>query len=80
MKSKPSVQVKKADIEYAMNECFHFMSNPKKSHGLAVKQIGRYLLATKKMGSIVLPIPTSCSRDIFVDASFAGEGIKGEQI
>ena len=34
------------DISYTVHQCTHFMSNPKKSHGEAIKCIGQYLLDT----------------------------------
>ena len=65
----------RADIEYATHQCARFMSNPKKSHGMAIKRIGRYLLGTKDKGLILQPNP-SLSFECFVDASFSGEWIK----
>ena len=65
----------RADIEYAVHQCARFMSNPKRSHGQAIKRIGRYLLGTKELGLVLRPDPNR-SFDCYVDASFAGEWIK----
>ena len=51
------------------------MANPKKSHAQAVKQIGRYLLATKEKG-MILSTDDSKGFECYVDASFAGEWAK----
>jgi hypothetical protein len=38
---------------YAVHQCARFMASPKKSHGMAVKRTGRYLLGTKDKGLIL---------------------------
>ena len=68
-----------SDIKFDTNQVSRFMANPKHSHARAVKCIGCYLLATKELRLIVKPIPNQ-SMDVFVDASFAGEWIKGIKI
>jgi hypothetical protein len=61
----------RGDISYQVHQCARFMSNPKKSHALAVKQIGRYLLETRDKGLIMRPDPNK-SFECFVDADFCG--------
>jgi len=41
------------EIAYAVHQCARFCANPKKSHGEAVKVIGRYLLGTANKGLIL---------------------------
>jgi hypothetical protein len=36
----------RGDLAYSVHQCACFMSQPMKSHGEAVKRIGRYLLST----------------------------------
>jgi hypothetical protein len=59
------------ELAYAVHQCARFCSAPKRSHGEAVKRIGRYLLGTKDKGLILKP--TKESFDCWVDASHAGE-------
>lgn len=59
------------DISYATHQCARFTHNPKKSHGIAVKHIIRYLAGTKDKGIIMTP-SKSFSVDCYVDADFAG--------
>jgi hypothetical protein len=59
------------ELAYAVHQCARFCSNPKHSHGIAIKHIGRYLLSTRDQGIILKP-----KRDTFdcwVDASHTGE-------
>jgi hypothetical protein len=58
------------DLAYAVHQCARFSSDPKESHSLAVKRIGRYLMGTKDKGLIL--DPKSTSFDCFVDADFVG--------
>jgi hypothetical protein len=60
------------EIAYAVHQCARFTANPRKSHGEAVKRIGRYLLATKEKGIILQPSREKLF-DCWVDASHAGE-------
>jgi len=55
------------DISYATHQCARFLSDPKQSHGVAVKHIGRYLLATRNRGVILRP-DNSNELDCCVDA------------
>ena len=59
------------DITYAVHQCSRFMASPKKSHGEAVKHIGRYLLATRGKGMIIKPDPSQ-QFECWVDADFTG--------
>jgi len=59
------------ELAYAAHQCARFCSNPKRSHGEAIKHIGRYLLATKDQGIIIKPKQDTF--DCWVDASHAGE-------
>ncbi len=59
------------DIAYAVHQCARFSHNPKRSHGEAVKRIGRYLLATRKKGYTINP-DMSKTFDCWVDADFCG--------
>ena len=38
------------ELAYAVHQCARFCSNPKRSHGIAIKHIGRYLLSTRDQG------------------------------
>ena len=54
-----------------MHQCARFSTDPKRSHEVAVKRIGRHLLDTKDEGIIFNPSNTSYL-DCYVDADFAG--------
>ena len=43
------------DISVSVHQCTCFSESPKKSHAKAVKHIGRYLLATRDKGLVILP-------------------------
>jgi hypothetical protein len=58
------------DIAYAVHQCARFAAKPKYEHGKAVKQIGRYLLATKTKGLEVTPSEESL--EDYADADFSG--------
>jgi hypothetical protein len=58
------------DIAYAVHHCARSSSKPKSEHRKAVKQIGRYLLATKNKG--IEALPTKDSLETYADANFAG--------
>ena len=49
-----------------------FSHNPRRSHEVALKQIGRYLKGTKAKGLIMKPNKTRLSLDLFADVDFAG--------
>jgi hypothetical protein len=59
------------DISYAVHQCARFCQDPKASHEVAVKRIGRYLSATKDKGVILSPDKTR-GFECFVDADWAG--------
>ena len=59
------------DIAYAVNCCARYMFNPKHSHELALKRIGRYLKATRQKGLILNP-SEELRIDNYPDADFAG--------
>jgi hypothetical protein len=62
------------DIALAVHQCARYSSNPKKSHGEAVKRIGRYLKSTKDKGMYLNPQRRKeTTFDCWVDASFAGD-------
>ena len=58
------------EIAYAVHQCARFMSDPKDSHAQAIKQIGRYLLATADKGIILSPRDQSF--ECYADADFSG--------
>jgi len=64
-------QTTRPDISFAVHQCARISTNPKRSHGVAVKRIGHYLLGTKDEGIIFNPSNTSYL-DCYVDADFAG--------
>jgi hypothetical protein len=59
------------DISFAVHQCARYSANPTALHELAVKRIGRYLLATKDKGLVMHPTH-DFKLDMFVDADFAG--------
>ena len=59
------------DIAYAVNCCARYMFNPRFSHEVALKRIGRYLKATRDKGLILNPSKV-LQIDCFPDADFAG--------
>jgi hypothetical protein len=59
------------DISYATHMCARFVSEPKRSHGEAVKRIGRYLLGTRDQGIIIRPQKEK-SFECYVDADYLG--------
>jgi histone deacetylase 1/2 len=59
------------DIAYAVHQCARFCENPKRSHALAVKRIGKYLQGTRDKGLIIDP-KADRSFDCYVDADFCG--------
>ena len=59
------------DIAFSVHQCARFCTNPRASHGTAVKRIGRYLKSTKDKGLILRPDGTH-SLHAMCDADFAG--------
>ena len=61
----------RADIAFATHQCARFSSDPRESHGKAVKWLGRYLAETKDRCMILKP-DLEHSFDCYVDADFCG--------
>jgi hypothetical protein len=61
----------RANIQFATSQCARFTSNPKYSHNVALKRIGRYLIGTCDHGLILKP-DHDLGIKMFVDADFAG--------
>ena len=61
----------RSGISYAVNCCVRYMFNPKLSHKKALKQIGRYLEATRTRGLVLRP-SGGLKVDAYPDADFAG--------
>jgi hypothetical protein len=59
------------DIAFAVHQCARFSHDPKQSHAVAAKAIGRYLLRTRKEGLIMKPTG-DVAVDCYIDADFAG--------
>ena len=59
------------DISYAVHQCARFCEHPKQSHGEPVRQLCRYLKATRDKGIVCNP-DTDKSYECWVDADFAG--------
>jgi len=60
------------DIAYAVNCCARYMFCARRSHELALKQIGRYLRRTRTKGLVLTPSENLLAIDAFPDADFAG--------
>ncbi|CAJ1970060.1 unnamed protein product [Cylindrotheca closterium] len=60
------------ELAYACHQCSRFSSAPKKAHGEAIKQIGRYLLGTEDKGMFIKP-DLRKSFEVYVDADFCGK-------
>ena len=59
------------DISFIVHQCARFSEQPKQSHQLAIKRIGRYLKETAKKGYYMKPDPKK-SFECWVDSDFAG--------
>ncbi len=59
------------DISCAVHQCARHCARPKVQHTIAVKRIGRYLLATKDKGLIMRP--NQEGMECWVDAAHATE-------
>ena len=59
------------DIAYAVHQCARYNFEPKRSHELALKRIGRYLKGTMSKGLILDP-SDDYNIDCYPDADFAG--------
>ena len=60
------------DIVYAVHQCARFFHNPKRSHGVGLKYIARYLKGTRNKGLIMVPNLDDMKLDLFTDADFEG--------
>jgi hypothetical protein len=60
------------DIAYTINCAARYMLCPKKSHEEELKQIGRYLKATRNRGLIINPSSGVLKINAYPDANFAG--------
>ena len=58
-------------LPFVVNQCSRYNHFPKRSHGEALKRLGRYLVATRDKGLILRPT-NSLHIDCYVDADFAG--------
>ena len=66
------------DLGFAVSQAARFAFDPKRSHELALIQIGQYLLGTREKGLILKPMATDhFEMDVFVDADFMGLYGKG---
>jgi hypothetical protein len=59
------------DLSFAVHQCAYYSSSPIALHKLAIKQIWRYLLATRDWGLILHP-SHNLKLDMYVDADCAG--------
>jgi hypothetical protein len=59
------------DIAFAVHQAARFSHDPKKSHGVAIKRIVRYLQGTKDKGMVFKPTG-DWKIDCWVDADFCG--------
>ena len=59
------------ELAYAVHQCARFCNDPRKSHGEALKRIGRYLITTAEKGMIINP--NGNSFECWVDASHAAD-------
>ena len=63
------------DIAFAVHQCARWCSNPRSTHGAAVKRIGKYLKTTESKGIIFRP-DGNHSLHAMCDADFAGTWCK----
>ncbi len=45
----------RCELAFANHQCARFLTDPRVPHGIAMKQIGRYLLKTRDKGMIIKP-------------------------
>ena len=64
-------QTTRGELGYQVSQLSRFLSNPKASHGAAIKQIGRYLLGTRDKGVYLRPDSEQLF-ECYVDADFCG--------
>ncbi len=61
----------RADVQFATSQCARYTADPRHSHEVALKRIGRYLKGTRTRGLILHP-DDGLEIELFVDADFAG--------
>ena len=61
------------DLSMVVHQCARFCEDPKRSHDIAVKQIGKYLLGTTDKGIICRPDHTK-DLECYVGTVFAAGG------
>jgi hypothetical protein len=59
------------NIMFTTSQCVRYTADPKHSHKVALKQIGRYLKGTRTRG-LVLNADDGLDIELFVNANFAG--------
>ena len=59
------------EISFAVSQCARYTFNPRLSHEVALKRIGRYLKGTRTRGLILSP-SSDLTIDCYVDSDFAG--------
>ena len=59
------------DLAYSVSQVARFTFSPRRSHELALKLIGCYLLLTRNKGLVLTPTP-ELNVDAYPDADFAG--------
>jgi len=59
------------ELSFAVSQCSRFVHSPTVNHGIALKKIGRYLLANRGNGplSFIKPTKDLCL-ELFADANF----------
>ena len=62
----------RCDLSYVVHQCARFSADPRRSHGEAIKHLGRYLLETRTKGYTLKPAQLK-SFDCYVDADFLWE-------
>jgi len=60
------------DIQVAVHQCARFTHTPKRSHGVALRRIARYLRTTKGEGLDFIVCDGPVTFDNYVDSDFAG--------
>ena len=60
------------DIGFAVSQCARFSHSPRRSHELALEQIGLYIKGTIDKGLILKPDREHINLDVYVDSDFCG--------
>ena len=64
-------KLSRGEIAYALHQCARFASNPKASHGKAIKHVDRYLLKMRNKVLLIRPKQQE-SFECWVDADLSG--------